>query len=83
MRVPSELAEGDGQLLLGGVAMPSPVGSPERFRQRGFGGGRRCARRGSRRGGARLDLKAELSPVPDSPAGGSAGLISARGGSSR
>lgn len=37
MRVPSELAAGDGQLLLGGVAMPCPVGSPERFRQGGLG----------------------------------------------
>ena len=83
MRVPSELAEGDGQLLLGGVAMPSPVGSPERFRQGGLGGGLRCARRGSLRGGARLDLQAELSPFPDSPAGGAVGLILARGGSSR
>ena len=74
MRVPSELAAGDGQLLLGGVAMPSPVGSPERFRQGGLGGGRRCARRGSRHPGTRLNLQTELCPVPDSPAGGSAGL---------
>ena len=83
MRVPSELAAGDGQLLLGGVAMPSPVGSPERFRQGGLGGGRRCARRGSRHPGTRLNLQTELCPIPDSPAGGSAGLILARGDSSR
>lgn len=62
MRVPSELAAGDGQLLLGGVAMPCPVGSPERFSQGGLGSGRRCARRGSRHRGTRLDCRLNSLP---------------------
>lgn len=82
MRFPSELAGEDGQLLLGGVAMPRPWRPRGRW-ARGLGGAADCARRGSRYRGARVDPHAEPSPLAGSPDGGPAGLILARGVSCR
>ena len=58
MRVPSGLAAGDGQLLLGGVAMPRLVAAPSASGREGWevAKGVRCG--GRHRRGARLELQA-------------------------
>ena len=82
MRTPSKPVAGDGQLLLGGVAI-LVWWWPECIQQGRLGGGHRCARWGSRHCGTRLDAQAELPPAASTRDRGSWGLILARGGCRR
>lgn len=80
MRVPSELVAGDGQLLLGGVAIPGLVVAPRALLREGWGGHRRPDRRCRR---TYPDLQAGLRPDVGSPTGDSPDLILARRGNGR